>query len=152
MDVRSKGSWVIKCSNANESDLRAPPVITPNRNLAFAAPINVVRTIGTRNRDGFQGPTYDPYGRGFDDRIDNKCAACVPLTIRAVAAMHADRSGQQMVANLAAGTTTPKFFSYPIWARFHVCQLRFCGAIYVRVVDRHIILRMRQRLEAKLRI
>ena len=94
VDIRSKGTRVIKCSNANESDLGAAPVVAPNRNLAFAAAIDVVWTIGTANRDGFQDPTYNPYGRSFDDGIDNKCAACVPLAIRAVAAVNADRRRQ----------------------------------------------------------
>jgi hypothetical protein len=89
--IRSKGTRDVKRSNANESDLGAVPVVTPNGNLAFAAPIDVVWTISAANRDGFEGPTYDPYGRSFNDRIDNKRAACVPLTIRAVAAVHADR-------------------------------------------------------------
>jgi len=94
VNIRSKGTRVVKRSNANESDLGAAPVVTPNRNLAFAAAIDVVWTISTANRDGFQGPTYEPYGRSFDDRVDNKCAASVPLTIRAVAAVHADRRRQ----------------------------------------------------------
>ena len=94
VDIRSKGARVVKRSNTNEFDLGAVPVVTPNRNLAFAAAINVVWTISTANRDGFQGPADDPYGRSFHDRIDNKCAAGVPLTIRAVAAVHADRRRQ----------------------------------------------------------
>ena len=49
MDIRSKGTRVVKCSNANESDLGAAPVVTPNRNLAFAAAIDVVWTVSTAN-------------------------------------------------------------------------------------------------------
>ncbi len=94
VDIRSKGTRVVKRSNANESDLGAAPVVTPNRNLAFAAAIDVVWTITTGNRSGFQRPAYEFYGGSFDDRIDNKCAAGVPLTIRAMAAVHADRRGQ----------------------------------------------------------
>ena len=94
MNIRSNGTRLVKRPYANESDLGAAPVVTPNRNLAFAAAIDVVWTISTANRDDFQDPTYDPYGRSFDDGIDNKCAACVPLTIRAVAAVHADRRRQ----------------------------------------------------------
>jgi len=89
--IGSKGTRDVKGSNANESDLGAVPVVAPKGDLAFAAPIDVVWSISPGNRDGFQGPAYDPYGRSFDDRIDNKCAACVPLTIRAVAAVYADR-------------------------------------------------------------
>ena len=94
MDIRSKGTRVVERSNANESDLRTVPVVTPNRNLTFAAAIAVVWTISTGNRGGFQRPADHPYGRSFDDRIENKCADCVPLTIRAVAAVHADRRRQ----------------------------------------------------------
>src|SRR5258707_4597963 len=71
VDIRSKGTRVVKRSNANESDLGAAPVVTPNRNLAFAAAIDVVWTISTGNRGGFQLPADDPYGRRFDERIDN---------------------------------------------------------------------------------
>ena len=80
MDIRSKGARVVKRSNSNESDLGTAPVVAPNRNLAFAAAIDVVWTISTANRDGFQVPADDPDGRSFDDRIDDKGAACVPLT------------------------------------------------------------------------
>src|SRR2546427_1674294 len=94
VDIRSKGTRDVKRSNANESDLGPTPVVTPNRNLALAAAIDVVWTINTGNRSGFQRPAYDLDGRSFNDRINNKCAACVSLTIRAVAAVHADRRGQ----------------------------------------------------------
>lgn len=90
MNIRSKGARLVKRPNANESDLGAVPVVTPKRNLAFGAAIDVVWTISTANRDGFQGSAHDPYGRSFDERIDNKCAAGVPLTIRAVATVNAD--------------------------------------------------------------
>ena len=94
VDIRSKGTGVVKRSNANESDLGAAAVVAPNRNLALAAAIDVVWTISTGNRSGFQRPAYELDGRSFNDRINNKCAACVSLTIRAVAAVHADRRGQ----------------------------------------------------------
>jgi hypothetical protein len=114
VDIRSQGTWVVECSDANESELRTASVVTPNRNLAFAAAIDVVRSVNTGNRDGFEGPTDDPYGRGLYDGIDDKCAASVPLAIVAVAAVHADRWRQQLVAHLAAGTTTLKFLSHAI--------------------------------------
>ena len=94
MNVRSKGSRVVKRSNANEPDLGPAPVFTPKRNLALAAAIDVVWTIITRNGDGFQVPAYELDRRSFDDRIEHKSAAGVPLTIRAVAAVHAHRRGQ----------------------------------------------------------
>src|SRR5438445_542229 len=74
VNIRSKGTRVVKRSNANESDLGAAPVVTPKRNLAFAAAIDVVWTISTGNRSGFQRPAYEIYGRSFNDRINNKCA------------------------------------------------------------------------------
>ena len=111
VDIGSQGTRVVKGSDTNESELGAAPVVTPNRNLAFAAAIDVVRTISTANRDGFQRPTYEAYGRSLYNRIDNKRAACVPLAIRAVATVHADGRREQFVAHLAAGTTTPKFLS-----------------------------------------
>ena len=120
VDIGSNGRRVVQRSDADEPDLGSSPVVTPNRNPAFAAAVNVVRTISTGNRDGFQSPTDDPYGGSFDDRIDDKCAAGVPLTIHAVAAMHADRCCQKFVAHLAAGTTAPKFLSHPVGFLFHV--------------------------------
>jgi len=94
MNIRSNRTGVVKRSHANELDLRPAAVVTPKRNLAFAAAINVVWSVSTGNRDGLQSPADDLYRRSFDDGIDDKCAAGVPLTIRAVAAVHPDRRRQ----------------------------------------------------------
>jgi hypothetical protein len=125
VDIGWKDAWVVQRSDANEPDLRSAPVVTPNRNFAFAAAIDVVWTIGPGNWDGFQRPAYYLYGRSLNDRIEDKCAASMPLTIGTVAAVHAHRRRQQFVANLSAGTTTTKFFSGSIPALVHVFRLGY---------------------------
>ena len=113
VDIRSDGARVVERSDANESDLGPTPVVTPNRGFAFGAPVNVVWSVITGNRHGLWSAAQYPYRRGFDNCIENKCTACVALTIRAVTAMYADRRCQEFVAHLAAGTTAAKFFSHP---------------------------------------
>jgi hypothetical protein len=135
VDIRSKGTGVVKRSNPNESDLGPAPIATPKRGFAFVAAIDVVWTGFARNRDCLQGPANNPYGRSFDDRIENKCAAGVPLTIGAMAAVHAHRRRQQFVAHLAARTTAPKLFSNPIPALVHVIQSGFKSKGLTRQTD-----------------
>ena len=95
MDVRSKATGVVQSSNPNESDLGPVAVITPKSSLAFGAAIDVVRTISPGHRNGFQVAAGYLYGRGFDDGIENKCAACVPLAIGAMAAVDTDRLSEE---------------------------------------------------------
>ena len=125
VDVRPQGARVVECSNAHESDLGAAAVVAPKRHLAFAAAIDVVRTIGAMNRHGFQVATEEPYGGGFDNRIEDKGAAGVSLAIGAVTAVHGHRGGEELVAHVAAGTTAAKFLSRSTGAPFHTRT--FCG-------------------------
>ena len=52
VDIRPEGTRVVERSDANESDLGPTPVVTPNRGFAFGAPVNVVWSVITGNRDG----------------------------------------------------------------------------------------------------
>ena len=116
MDVRPQRLRVVESSNTDESDLPAAAVITPKSDLTFSAAVDVVRTRGAMNRHRFQGPPDYSDRRTFDDGVEDEGAAGVPLTIRAVATMHAHRRRQQLITHIAAGTTTPKFL-------FHVVSL-----------------------------
>ena len=44
----------------------------------------------------------------------------MPLTIRAMTAVHTDRLGQKLVANLAASTAALRFFVFGTGDFFHV--------------------------------
>jgi hypothetical protein len=128
VDVRSKPTGVVQSSNTNESDLGPVAVITPKSSLAFGAAKNVVWTISTGHPNGFQVAACYLYRRSFDDRIENKCAACVPLTIRAMAAVHTDRLSQELVAHLAARTAAFESLAFAIGTLLHVFQIHVCAA------------------------
>src|SRR5439155_15624047 len=127
VDIRSKHPRVVQSSNANESDLGTVAVITPKSSFAFAAAINVVWTIIPAHRNRLRVAAYHLYRRSFDDRIENKCAACVPLTIRAMAAVHTDRLSQQFVAHLAARTAASGSLAFALRSRFHVFPIHVCA-------------------------
>src|SRR5437867_2030131 len=100
----------------------------PKNSFAVAAAINVVWTIIPAHRNRLRVAAYHLYRRSFDDRIENKCAACVPLTIRAMAAVHTDRLSQQFVAHLAARTAASGSLAFALRSRFHVFPIHVCAA------------------------
>ena len=118
VDIRWKKTWVVQGSNANESDLPAVTVVTPEGSLAVAASINVVRPIRTGHRNRFHVAARYLYRRTLDDGIENKCAARVPLAIRAMAAVHTHRLSQKLVAHLATGTAALRFLAFRLGSLF----------------------------------
>jgi hypothetical protein len=132
VDIGREQTRVVQGSNPNESDLRAVTVVTPKGGLAFAAPVNVVRAISTGHRNSFQLAARYLYRRSLDNRIEDKCAARMPLAIRAMAAVHTHRFSQKLVPHLATGTAAPGFLVFGIGPFFHVLPpFRFLLGVFL---------------------
>ena len=122
VNIRCKNTRVVQGSNTNESDLRAMTVVAPKSRLAFAASIDVVRTISPGHRNSFQVATRHLYRRSLNNGVEDKSAARMSLAIGAMAAVHTDRLGQKLEPYLATGTAAPGFLAFRMRFLFHVLR------------------------------
>jgi hypothetical protein len=115
---------MIERADTNEANLGTAAILAPQGHFALWAAIDVVRAISAPHRNRLQLSTKNLDSRGFDNRVEHESAARVPLTIRAMAAMHSDGLIQQTIAHLAAGAAAGEFLFH---LRFTISDLREWG-------------------------